>query len=100
MVKRFVDSSSLFSMPNFDWGKNVIIFGVDMSSSVHIDNKNRDILILDKRPTQGLDYTTLTAEAEHSISFSRFQIFLLMQATNFYLLMPQKYISSNQKNLK
>ena len=57
MVKRFVDSSSLFSMPNFDWGKNVIIFGIDMSSSVHIDNKNRDILILDKRPTQGLDYT-------------------------------------------
>ena len=25
------DSRSLFSIPNFDWGKNVIIFGVDMS---------------------------------------------------------------------
>ena len=25
--------------------KSVITFGVDMSSSVHIDNKNRDILI-------------------------------------------------------
>ena len=26
--------------------ENVIIFGDDMSSSVHIDNKNKDILIL------------------------------------------------------
>ena len=28
-----------FSLPNFDCGKNVIIFGADMSSSVHINNK-------------------------------------------------------------
>ena len=26
--------------------KNIIIFGTDMSSSVHIDKKNKDILIL------------------------------------------------------
>ena len=26
-----------------------------MSSSVHIDNKNKDVLILGERPTQGLD---------------------------------------------
>ena len=43
--------------------KNVIIFGADMSSSVHIDNKNKYILILDKEPTQGLVDITLTAEA-------------------------------------
>ena len=65
------DSSSLFSIPNFDWGKNVIIFGVDMSSSVHIDNKNKNILIFGKGPIQGLDNTTLTAEAEYSINVSR-----------------------------
>ena len=41
-------------------GKNVIIFGVDMSSSVHIDNKGKDILILGKGPTQGLHDTSLT----------------------------------------
>ena len=29
-----------------------------MSSSVHIDNKAKDILILGERPTQGLDGTT------------------------------------------
>ena len=33
-----------------------------MSSSVHIDNKKKDILILGEGPTQGLDGTTLTAE--------------------------------------
>ena len=28
------------------WEKNVIIFGADMSSSLHKDNKNKEILIL------------------------------------------------------
>ena len=32
-------SRPLFSLPNFDCGKNVIIFGADMSSSVHVNNK-------------------------------------------------------------
>ena len=58
------DFCSLFSVPDFDWGKNAIIFGIDMSSSVHIDNKNKDILILGKGPIKGLDNTILTAEAE------------------------------------
>ena len=35
------DSRSKFSLPDGSMGKNVIIFGVDMSSSVHIDNKGR-----------------------------------------------------------
>ena len=52
-------------------GKNVIIFGVDMSAPVHIDNKRKDILILGKGPRQRLDDTTLTAETQHSINFSR-----------------------------
>ena len=52
-------------------GRNAIIFGVDMSLSVHIDNKNKDLLIIGKRPTQGLDDTALTAEAQSSINFSR-----------------------------
>ena len=42
-------------------GKNVIIFGVDMSSYPHTDNKKKDILILGKGPIQGLEHT-LTAE--------------------------------------
>ena len=45
------DSRSEFSLPDGSVGKNVIIFGADMSSSVHIDNKKKDVLILGKGPT-------------------------------------------------
>ena len=34
-----------------------------MSSSVYVDNKGKDILILFEGPAQGLDEMTLTAEA-------------------------------------
>ena len=42
-----------------------------MSSSVHIDNKNEDILILGVGPTQGLDDTTLTAKVKYRINFTQ-----------------------------
>ena len=35
------DSRSLYSVSNFDWCKTAVIFGVDNSSSVHIDNKKK-----------------------------------------------------------
>ena len=38
-----------------------------LTSSVHIDNKKKDTLILDIGPTLGLDDTMLTAEAEDQI---------------------------------
>ena len=38
---------------NLQMGKVVFIFGADMRSSVHIDSKNKDILILVEGPTQG-----------------------------------------------
>ena len=40
-----------------------------MSSSLHVDNKGKDILILGKETTQGLDDTTLTAEAKYLFNF-------------------------------
>ena len=52
-------------------GRNVIIFGANMTSSVHIDNKNKDILILGEGPTQDLDDTTLTAKAKYPINFTQ-----------------------------
>ena len=54
------DRRSSFSFPGGRFGQNVWIFGVDMSSSAHIDNKKKDILVLGKGPTQGLEHT-LTA---------------------------------------
>ena len=41
-----------------------------MSSSVNVDNKKKDILILGEGPTQGLDDTTLTAEKMYSTDFT------------------------------
>ena len=38
-----------FSFSDIGLGRNVIISGVDMSSSTKIDNKKRDTLILGKR---------------------------------------------------
>ena len=65
------DLRSEFSLPDGSIGKHVIIFGVDMNSSVPIDNKEKDILILGTGLTQGLYDTTLTAQAQYSINFSR-----------------------------
>ena len=42
-----------------------------MSSSVHIHNKNEDVLILGEVPTQGLDDTTLAAEAKYPFNFTQ-----------------------------
>ena len=51
-------------------GKNVIIFGADMSLSMYIDNKNKDVFILGEGPTQGLNDTILTAEVKYPINFT------------------------------
>ena len=60
-----------------------------MSSSVHINNKNKDILVFGEGPTQGLDDTTLTAEAKYPIYFKqsqkRFVLSLLYNGSNCFL---------------
>ena len=69
-------------------GRNVIIFGADMISSSNTDNKKKDILILGKGPTQGLEHT-LAAEKLHSINFtkekSKFCLSLHYNGANSYL---------------
>ena len=68
-----------------------------MSSSVHIDNKKNGILILGKGPTQGLDDTTLTAEAQYSINFSKsnrkFCLSLHYNGSNSFLFVNATKIS-------
>ena len=63
------DKKSSFTFPGGGMGQNVITFGVDMSSSAHIDRKKKYILILGKGPIQGLKHT-LTAEKMYSINFT------------------------------
>ena len=50
-------------------GRNAIIFGVHVSSPTKIDNMKKDILILGKGPTEGLEHT-LSAEKMYSINFT------------------------------
>ena len=47
----------MFLQPSGRTGRNGIIYGVDMSSYTKIDNRKKDILILGKGPTQGLEHT-------------------------------------------
>ena len=49
-------SCSEFLFTDESMGRNVINFEADMGSSVHVDNKSRDI-ILDEVPTQKLNDT-------------------------------------------
>ena len=63
------DRHGSFSFPGTGLDRNVIIFGVDMSSSMKIDNRKKDILILGKVLTQGLEHT-LSAEKMYSINFT------------------------------
>ena len=63
------DRGSSFLFPGPGFGQNVLIFGADMSSSAHIDNKKKDILVLGKGPTKGLEHM-LTAEEMYSINFT------------------------------
>ena len=60
------DRRSSFSFPSSGFVQNLLIFGVDMSSSAHIDNNKKYILVLKKGPTQGLEHS-LTAEKMYSI---------------------------------
>ena len=69
--------------------ENVIIFGADMSSSVYVDNKNKDILIFDEGPKQGLDDTRLIKEAKYPINFTqankRFALSVYYNGRNSFL---------------
>ena len=89
------DRHGSFSFPGPGLGKNVIIFGVDMSSSTKIDNKKKDILILGKGLIQGLGHT-LIAEKMYSINFTepnkKFCLSLHYNRANSYLFVNGKEI--------
>ena len=95
-----LDLIDIFSFPGIGLGKNIIIFGVDMSSSVHVDNKKKYILILGNAPTQGLEHT-LTAEKIYSINFTehhkKFCLSLHYNGAVIYLLIVKKLINLKQK---
>ena len=79
---------SAFSFPSGGFGQDVLLSGVDMSSSSHIDNKKKNILVLGKGPTQGLEHT-LNAEKMYSNNFAvvrkKFCLILPYNGANSYL---------------
>ena len=64
------DARSQFLLPSGAWGKNIVIFGVGNSSSVHVDNSKKEILDLGEGPTNGLDDTTIMTDAKYSVNIS------------------------------
>ena len=72
--------------------KNVIIFGVDISSSVHIAEKKKDIVILGKSPTDGLDHTMVTAkknvtcEENNCLFFTSCNCIIYIYLSNFHFI--------------
>ena len=65
------DLHTEFSLPEGSMGRNFIIYGADLCSSVQIDNRGKDILVLGEGPTKALDDKTLTAKAKYPINFAQ-----------------------------
>ena len=90
------DSRSEFLFTDGSHRENVIIFGANMSSNVHVDNIGKDILVLGKGPTQGLDDTTLTAEPKYPINFTqsgkRFVLSPYYNGSNSFLFVNAKKV--------
>ena len=57
-----LDRKGEFSFGSREFGRNCIILGADMSSSVHANNKGKNNLVLGKDIVQGLENTTIYAE--------------------------------------
>ena len=53
------DHGGTFTHPEGDIARNVIIFGVDISESVHASYKTKDFLVLDRGLIQMIKKTTI-----------------------------------------
>ena len=78
---------------------------VDMSSSVHVYNKKKDILIIGKGSTLALGEHSLTIERMYSINFTvtRKKLSLSLhynRENSYFLLMVSKSLNSKQKILR
>ena len=82
-----------------------------MNSSIHIDNKGKDISILGRGPTQGLGEHSLIAEKMYSVNFTltkkKFCLSLHYNGANSYLFVNGteiifpifQYFSRNDSNI-
>ena len=79
-----------------EMAKNVIIFGADLSSSVHANNKVSNALVLGKSFIQRINGTTIYAEKMCSTNFTvgdkKFCLSLHYNGDNSYLFVNDKEI--------
>ena len=64
------DSTGRFSHPQGEMARNIIIFEVVLSNSIHATNKTQNVLILGHGLTQKVNNTTIYAEKMYSPNFS------------------------------
>ena len=64
------DRSGTFDHPEGGTARNVIIFGVDISGSVHASNKTQNFLVLSRGLIQLIENTTIYPEKTYSPNFS------------------------------
>ena len=87
------DRTRQFSFVSNGFGRNVKILGADMSSSVHANNKTKNIVVLGKDFIQGIDNTTIDAEKLYSINFiEKFCLSLHYNGGNSYFFVNGKEI--------
>ena len=90
-----LDSAASWSFDN-DFARNVIIFGVDNSSSSHYDNRKNNFLVLGEGPTYGINGSFGSPEKKFNINFTKantkFCLSLHYNADNNYLFFNGKKI--------
>ena len=91
------DSTGQFTQPQGGMARNIIIFGVDLSNSLHATKKTQNILILGHGLTQKVNNTTIYAEKTYSLNFSAenkiFCLSLLYNDDNSYLFVNGKEVT-------
>ena len=83
------DEGGTFTSGNVTNGRNVLIFGVNMSFSSHSTNKANNIYVLGKDFVQGINDTTIYAEKNYKTNFTKpnkkFVLSLHYNFSNSYL---------------
>ena len=96
------DERGNFSKGNINNGRNVLIFGVHVSSLVHANNKANNIYVMGDLFVQGISNTTLYADEVYSQNFTqpnkKFVLSLHYNGDDsYYLLMVNKNQNLNLK---
>ena len=88
------DAKGTFLHPTGSFGNSVIIFGADMSSSAHSNNRANNILVPGKDFIQEINGTTIYAEKMYSVNLSaakaRLCLSLHYNGDNSYLFVNGK----------